>query len=207
MSIHYKNRHLPSSLWSEGNHLSPPHRRDFKDCKQILEDSLTPPLHIKARSRLQPASCQKTCPDGQSGIRRLPACIRCAPASSQSSSIHNSLRSVNPATASCSLQKPTGLFAYRSRGLETFAFLLRQILRTPRFFLRRKSLHLLSKFSSQYLAIPSVIPYIYTINQNYLRETFTKHHNRAEDSGLNRSPILQCSRMAILDIICLLQHQ
>ena len=30
------------------------HRRDFKDCKQILEDSLTPPLHIKARSRLQP---------------------------------------------------------------------------------------------------------------------------------------------------------
>jgi len=28
-------------------------------------------------------------------------------------------RSVNPATAGCSLQKPTGLFAYRSRGLET----------------------------------------------------------------------------------------
>ena len=56
-------------------------------------------------------------------------------------------RSVKPATASCSLQKPTGLFAYRSRGLETFAFFPRQILRTPRFCQRRKSLHLLSKFS------------------------------------------------------------
>lgn len=29
----------------------------------------------------------------------------------------------------------------------------------------------------------------------------------AEDCGLNRSPILQCSRMAILDTICLLRHQ
>ena len=28
-------------------------------------------------------------------------------------------RLINPATAGCSLQKPTGLFAYRSRGLET----------------------------------------------------------------------------------------
>ena len=43
----------------------------------------------------------------------------CAPASSQSSSLHNSLRSINPATAGCSLQKPTVLLAYRSRGLET----------------------------------------------------------------------------------------
>ena len=39
-------------------------------------------------------SCQKTCPYGQSGIRRLPGCLRYAPASSQSSSIHNSLRSI-----------------------------------------------------------------------------------------------------------------
>ena len=30
---------------------------------------------------------------------------------------------------------------------------------------------------------------------NFQRETLTEHHNRAEDSGLNRSPILQCSRM------------
>ena len=36
---------------------------------------------------------------------------------------------------------------------------------------------------------------------HFQRETLTKHHNRAEDSGLNRSPILQCSRMAILDSI------
>ena len=33
-------------------------------------------------------------PYGQSGIRRLPVCIRCAPAFCQSSSIHNSLRSI-----------------------------------------------------------------------------------------------------------------
>ena len=36
---------------------------------------------------------------------------------------------------------------------------------------------------------------------HFQRETLTKHHNRAEDSGLNRSPILQCSRMAILNSI------
>ena len=40
---------------------------------------------------------------------------------------------------------------------------------------------------------------IYVIH--FQREPLTKHHNRAEDSGLNRSPILQCSRMAILDSI------
>jgi len=116
-------------------------------------------------------------------------------------------RSVKPATASCSLQKPTGLFAYRSRGLETFDFFPRQILRTPRFCQRRKSLHLLSKFSSQYIAIPCVIPYIYTINQNYLRETFTKHHNSTEDSRLYRLAILQYKRLDVLDTICLLRHQ
>ena len=77
---------------------------------------------IKARQDFSRTSRQKTCPDGQSGIRRLPACIRYAPAFCQSSSIHNSFRSINPATAGCSLQKPTGLFAYRSRGLETFVF-------------------------------------------------------------------------------------
>ena len=72
----------------------PPHRRDFKDCKQILEDSLTPSLHIKARAGLQPAQLSEDLPYGQSGIRRLPDCIRCAPAFCQSSSIHNSLRSI-----------------------------------------------------------------------------------------------------------------
>ena len=77
---------------------------------------------IKRPARLQPGKPSEDLPYGQSGIRRLAACIRCAPASSQSSSIHNSLCSINPATAGCSLQKPTGLFAYRSRGLETFVF-------------------------------------------------------------------------------------
>ena len=48
------NGTCPLPLRSVGNHLLPPHRRDFKDCKQILEDSLMPTLHIKARSRLQP---------------------------------------------------------------------------------------------------------------------------------------------------------
>jgi hypothetical protein len=37
----------------------PPHRRDFKDCQQILEDSLTPSLHIKARARLHKSRLAK----------------------------------------------------------------------------------------------------------------------------------------------------
>ena len=116
---------------SVGNHLSPPHRRDFKDCKQILEDLLTLTLHIKRPARLQPVKPSEDLPYGQSGIRRLPGCIRCAPASSQSSSIHNSL--------SLDLTKS---------GLETSVFFLRQILRTPRFCLRTKSLRSLCKISS-----------------------------------------------------------
>ena len=47
------------------------HRQDFKDCKQILEDLLTPTLHIKTRARLQPAQLSEDLPFGQSGIRRL----------------------------------------------------------------------------------------------------------------------------------------
>ena len=54
----------------------------------------TPRTHKNARQDFSRTSRQKTCPDGQSGIRRLPACIRCAPAFCQSSSIHNSLRSI-----------------------------------------------------------------------------------------------------------------
>ena len=49
---------------------------------------------IKRPARLQPGKPSEDLPYGQSGIRRLPGCIRCAPASSQSSSIHNSLRSI-----------------------------------------------------------------------------------------------------------------
>ena len=76
-------------------------------------------------------SCQKTCPYGQSGIRRLTFCFRCTPTERQSSSIHNSL--------------PLEL---NNSGLETFVFFLRQILRTPRFCLRTKSLRSLCKISS-----------------------------------------------------------
>ena len=49
---------------------------------------------IKRPARLQPAQPSEDLPYGQSGIRRLPDCIRCAPAFCQSSSIHNSLRSI-----------------------------------------------------------------------------------------------------------------
>ncbi|MBQ2242981.1 MAG: hypothetical protein II318_02055, partial [Bacteroidales bacterium] len=49
---------------------------------------------IKRPARLQPGKPSEDLPYGQSGIRRLSACIRYAPASSQSSSIHNSLRSI-----------------------------------------------------------------------------------------------------------------
>ncbi len=45
--------------------------------------------------------------------------LRCTPSERQSYSIHNSLRLINPAAAGCSLQKPTGLLAYRSQALET----------------------------------------------------------------------------------------
>ena len=64
-----------------------------------------------------------------------------------------------------------------------------------------------SSFSLQNLAIPSVIPYIYTTNQNYLREIFTKHHNSTKDSRLYRLAILQHKRLDVLDTICLLRHQ
>ena len=49
---------------------------------------------IKSRQDFSQHRCQKTCTYGQSGIRRLSACIHCAPAFCQSSSIHNSLRSI-----------------------------------------------------------------------------------------------------------------
>ena len=85
---------MPSSLRSEGNLLYPPHGREYEDCKQILKLSLNPTHKLNARQDFSQHSCQKTCPYGQSGIRRLSACIRCAPAFCQSSSIHNSLRSI-----------------------------------------------------------------------------------------------------------------
>ena len=85
---------MPTSLRSVGNLLYPPHKREYEDCKQILKLSLNPTHTLKRPARLQPGKPSEDLPDGQSGIRRLPACIRWAPAFCQSSSIHNSLRSI-----------------------------------------------------------------------------------------------------------------
>ena len=84
----------PLPYRSVGNLLYPPHGREYEDCKQILKLSLNPTHTKNARQDFSRASRQKTCLDGLSGIRRLPACIRCTPAFCQSSSIHNSLRSI-----------------------------------------------------------------------------------------------------------------
>ena len=156
--IVYIKRHLPSAPFYESHS----HRRSCLSASERTQPSIPtaqarilgqqadpqtlaePHAHIKRPARLQPASCQKTCPMGRAvseGLRPL--------------HFYNSLRSIG-ATAN--------------------------------------------------LVIPPKIAYLYT-NKINLRETLTKHHNRAEDSGLNRSPILQCSRMAILDTICLLRHQ
>ena len=73
---------MPYALFSESQERQlsiATHREDFKDCKQILEDSLTPPLHIKARSRLQPDKPSEDLPLWAQGIRRLSFCLRSAP--------------------------------------------------------------------------------------------------------------------------------
>ena len=93
-------------------------------CRSV--GNLLYPRTNKMPGKTSASKLSEDLPYGLSGIRRLSACIRCGPAFCQSSSIHNSLRSINLATASCSQQKPTGLFAYRSRGLETFVFFLRK---------------------------------------------------------------------------------
>lgn len=46
----------------------------------------------------------------------------------RSALIRRSLRSIKPATAGCSLQKPSGLFAYRSRGLDVSTHYLSRII-------------------------------------------------------------------------------
>ena len=56
------------------------------------------------------------------------------------------------------------------------------------------------------LVIPPKIAYLYT-NKINLRETLTKHHNRAEDSRLYRLAILQYKRLDVLDTICPLWPQ
>ena len=124
----------PLPYLSVGNLLYPPHRREYEDCKQILKLSLTPTHNVKARARLQPAELSEDLPLWASGIRRLSFWLRSASLHSSRTSI---LFTVN--TRSARLNKS---------GLETFVFLLRQILRTPRFCLRPKSLRSLCKISS-----------------------------------------------------------
>ena len=110
---------------------------------------------IKPGQDFSRTSRQKTCPYGPAESEDCHSAsvpLRCTPSERQYSSRQQYPRLrpgyEHPAAAGCSLQKPTGLFAYRSRGLETFAFLLRQILRTPRFHLRRKSLRSYARFPS-----------------------------------------------------------
>ena len=71
----------------------PPHWREYEDCKQILKLSLKP-THKQTPGKTSASKPSEDLPYGQSGIRRLSARIRCAPAFCQSSSIHNSLRSI-----------------------------------------------------------------------------------------------------------------
>jgi len=89
---------------------------------------------VKARSRLQPDKPSEDLPLWASGIRGLSFCFRSAPLHSIRTPI---LFTVNARSA-----------RLRNSGLETFAFLLRQILRTPRFYLRRKSLRSYARFPS-----------------------------------------------------------
>ena len=96
--------------------------------------SESPQNCVKARSRLLSSKLSEDLPLWASGIRRLSFWLRSASLHSSRTSI---LFTVN--TRSARLNKS---------GLETFVFLLRQILRTPRFCLRPKSLRSLCKISS-----------------------------------------------------------
>ena len=90
--------------------------------------------HEKPVQDFSQRSCQKTCPNGPAesdDCHSVSVPLRCTPPESQSSSLHNSL--------------PLEL---KKSGLETFVFFPRQILRTPRFCLRTKSLRSLCKISS-----------------------------------------------------------
>ena len=125
---------MPTSLRSVGNLLYPPHRREYEDCKQILKLSLTPTHNVKARARLQPAELSEDLPLWASGIRRLSFWLRSASLHSSRTSI---LFTVNTRSARLNKQR-SGDFRLSPR----------QILRTPRFCLRTKSLRSLCKISS-----------------------------------------------------------
>ena len=96
--------------------------------------SESPQNCVKARPRLLSSKLSEDLPLWASGIRRLSFCFRSAPLHSIRTPI---LFTVNARSA-----------RLKNSGLETFAFLLRQILRTPRFCLRRKSLRSYARFPS-----------------------------------------------------------
>ena len=133
-SLFFLKRHLPSSSFYESRRRQP----SIPTAQARLQGLQADPRRLanahaahKTPGKTSAGQAVRRLALWQSGIRRLSACIRCAPASSQSSSIHNSL--------SLDLTKS---------GLETSVFFLRQILRTPRFCLRTKSLRSLCKISS-----------------------------------------------------------
>ena len=93
------------------------HKQDFKDCKQILEDLLTPTLH-KSPCKTSARQADRRFALWASSCRRLTP-----------SAYLYSLRSDN--------EKRSG----------DLSLLPPRIAEIPRFCLRRKSLHLLSRFS------------------------------------------------------------
>ena len=117
---------MPTSLRSVGNLLYPPHRREYEDCKQILKFSLTPRTH-KTPGKTSASTAVRRLALWAERNQKIDilAPFRFATLLRNANPLHYqySLRSINPATAGCSLQKPTGLFAYRSRGLETMPLL------------------------------------------------------------------------------------
>ena len=67
MSSFYESQHHRRSRLSASERTQPSiarHRQDFKDCKQILEDLLTPRCTLKPVQDFSQHNCQKTCPDG-----------------------------------------------------------------------------------------------------------------------------------------------
>ena len=101
----YIKRHLSLSSFCESRQRQPSiatHRRDYEDCKQILKLSLDLAHTLKRPARLQPASRQKTCPMGRAvseDCHSASVPLRYTPSERQSSSIHNSLRSIKQTAA------------------------------------------------------------------------------------------------------------
>ena len=137
MKILYKKRHLPTSLPVSRQPSIPTARARIWGLQADPQNLAEAHAQIKRPARLQPASCQKTCP---MGIRNQKIVIL---PPFRSAALH---QNANPLPVN---NIPAfGQDIERKSGLETFAFLLRQILRTPRFCLRRKSLRSYARFPS-----------------------------------------------------------